>query len=119
MFELEKVHLSRRSSDAIQTHDSNTVEATIETDPAYGKYHWTGHRNCKVSLSPQEAKKFANICPVCHRRLTKGVEQRVEEFADRPLNFKFENAPAFAFVTIVRNNIRRFRETMCKKRSPG
>ncbi len=68
---------------------------TIEVDPAYGKYHWTGHRNCKMSLSPQEAIKFGNICPVCRRKLTKGVEQRVEELADRPANFKREDAPGF------------------------
>jgi PHP family Zn ribbon phosphoesterase len=48
-----------------------------------------------MSLSPQEAIKFNNICPVCRRKLTKGVEQRVEELADRPVNFKREGAPGF------------------------
>lgn len=81
--------------DAIKTHDSTRLKFTIETDPAYGKYHWTGHRNCKVSYPPHEAIKFANICPVCRKRLTKGVEQRVEELADRPADFKREGAPEF------------------------
>jgi uncharacterized protein (TIGR00375 family) len=81
--------------DTIKTHDSTRLKFTIETDPAYGKYHWTGHRNCKVSYPPAEAIKFANICPVCRKRLTKGVEQRVEELADRPADFKREGAPAF------------------------
>ncbi|MDR2708205.1 MAG: endonuclease Q family protein [Nitrososphaerota archaeon] len=81
--------------DAIKTHDSARLKFTIETDPAYGKYHWTGHRNCKVSYSPQEAVKFANICPVCRKRLTKGVEQRVEELADRSADFRREGAPGF------------------------
>jgi PHP family Zn ribbon phosphoesterase len=67
----------------------------VETDPAYGKYHWTGHRNCNVSLSPQESRKLGSICPVCRRKLTKGVEQRVEELADRPAGFKPENVPRF------------------------
>lgn len=53
-----------------------------------GKYHWTGHRNCNVALSAKDAIKFANICPVCRKRLTKGVEQRVEELADRPNDYK-------------------------------
>jgi PHP family Zn ribbon phosphoesterase len=48
-----------------------------------------------VSLSPSEAIKFNNVCPVCRRKLTKGVEQRVEELADRPINFKREGAPGF------------------------
>jgi len=82
-------------TDAIRLKDKARFKFTIETDPAYGKYHWTGHRNCHVSLSPQEAAKFGNICPVCRRKLTKGVEQRVEELADRPAGFRPENAIGF------------------------
>jgi uncharacterized protein (TIGR00375 family) len=81
--------------DAIRSKDPARFKFTVETDPAYGKYHWTGHRNCNVSLSPQEAIKLGNICPVCGRKLTKGVEQRVEELADRPVDFKPENVPEF------------------------
>ena len=81
--------------DAIRFKDKERFKFTIETNPAYGKYHWTGHRNCNVALSPQEAVKFGNICPVCRRRLTKGVEQRVEELADRPAGFKPQNAIDF------------------------
>jgi len=78
--------------DAIARKDKERFKFTIETNPAYGKYHWTGHRNCGVSLSPKEAIKFGNRCPVCGRKLTKGVEQRVEELADRPEGFKPDNA---------------------------
>ena len=94
VFELEKFTY-QQVIDAIKSNDSSHFKFTIETDPAYGKYHWTGHRNCKISLSPQEAKKFNNICPVCRKELTKGVEQRVEELADRPVNFRRENSPSF------------------------
>jgi uncharacterized protein (TIGR00375 family) len=94
VFELEKFTYSQ-VIDAIKANDPNRLKFTIETDPAYGKYHWTGHRSCKVSYSPQEAIKFGNMCPVCRRRLTKGVEQRVEELADRTLDFKRENVPGF------------------------
>jgi len=78
--------------EAIRKKDPNHFKFTIETNPAYGKYHWTGHRNCGVSLPPQEAIKLGNRCPVCRRRLTKGVEQRVEELADRPPGYKPEGA---------------------------
>jgi uncharacterized protein (TIGR00375 family) len=81
--------------DAIRSKDTRRFKFTIETDPAYGKYHWTGHRNCNVSLSAREATKLGNICPVCRRKLTKGVEQRVEELADRSADFKPENAVGF------------------------
>ncbi|MCW4045339.1 MAG: endonuclease Q family protein [Candidatus Bathyarchaeota archaeon] len=94
VFELEEVSYSA-VVDAICSKDPARFLFTVETDPAYGKYHWTGHRNCNVSLSPQEAQKLGNVCPVCRRKLTKGVEQRVEELADRPASFKPSNAPGF------------------------
>ncbi len=83
VFDLE--HPSYKEvTDAIRQKDAGRLKFTIETDPAYGKYHWTGHRNCNVSLSASEARKRGNLCPVCGRTLTEGVEQRVEELADRP-----------------------------------
>ncbi len=85
----------KQVTSAIIDNDPERFKSTIETDPAYGKYHWTGHRNCKISLAPSEAIKFGNNCPVCRRKLTKGVEQRVEELADRPADYKRENAPGF------------------------
>ena len=94
VFELEKVSY-HEVVDAIRLKDQTRFKFTIETNPAYGKYHWTGHRNCNVSLSPQEATKLGNVCPVCRRKLTKGVEQRVEELADRPAGFRPGNAIGF------------------------
>ena len=94
VFELERMGY-REVLDAVCSKDPARFKFTIETDPAYGKYHWTGHRKCNVSLSPQEAQKFGNICPVCRRKLTKGVEQRVEELADRPMDFKPASVPGF------------------------
>jgi len=94
VFELDEISYPT-VVDAIRSKDPARFKFTVETDPAYGKYHWTGHRNCNVSLSPQEAIKLGNICPVCRRKLTKGVEQRVEELADRPVDFTPENVPGF------------------------
>ena len=89
VFELEESTYTTLVN-AIRKKDKKSFKFTIETIPAYGKYHWTGHRNCNISLSPQEAIKFGNRCPVCRRRLTKGVEQRIEELADRSMGFKPE-----------------------------
>jgi uncharacterized protein (TIGR00375 family) len=94
VFELDKVSYGEVLG-AIRRRDASRFKFTIETDPAYGKYHWTGHRNCGVSLSPAEAQKLGNICPVCRRKLTKGVEQRVEELADRPAGFEPAGVPGF------------------------
>jgi PHP family Zn ribbon phosphoesterase len=81
--------------DSVKRKDPNILRFTIETNPAYGKYHWTGHRECGVSLPPEEAIRLGNVCPVCHRRLTRGVEQRVEELADRPYGFRPPGSPGY------------------------
>jgi len=77
--------------DTLRKKDNKRFNYTIETNPSYGKYHWTGHRNCNVSLPPREAKKYGNHCPVCGRKLTRGVAQRIEELADRPEEYIPEN----------------------------
>jgi len=89
VFELEEVSYSE-VIDAIREKDPKRFLFTIETNPAYGKYHWTGHRNCSFSVPPSEAIKLGNRCPVCKRKLTEGVEQRVEKLADRPSGFRPE-----------------------------
>ncbi len=86
VFEFERLSY-HEVVDTLRKKDPKRFKFTIETDPAYGKYHWTGHRNCNISFSPQEAMKYGNHCPVCGRKLTKGVEQRVEELADRPADY--------------------------------
>ena len=55
---------------------------TYEFYPEEGKYHYDGHRNCGVVLSPSEAKERKNICPVCKKKLTVGVLHRVFELAE-------------------------------------
>jgi uncharacterized protein (TIGR00375 family) len=94
VFDLEKPSY-REVVEAIRLKDKERFKFTIETDPAYGKYHWTGHRNCHVALSSADAIRLGNVCPVCRRKLTKGVEQRVEELADRASDFRPKGAVDF------------------------
>jgi uncharacterized protein (TIGR00375 family) len=68
---------------------------TIEFFPEEGKYHYDGHRLCGISLTPQESKKYHNLCPRCQKPLTIGVLNRVEELADRPENFQPQNVISF------------------------
>jgi len=70
--------------DIIDAIRENKILGTVETDPAYGKYHWDGHRACNFSSSPEETKKLNGICPVCHKPLVIGVENRVEELTNQP-----------------------------------
>jgi len=56
------------------------------------------HRNCTFSVPPERAVELNNLCPVCHRRLTKGVEQRVLELSDRPQGFVPEDAIPYKYL---------------------
>jgi len=62
---------------------TQNIVGTIEFFPEEGKYHWSGHRNCDVIMSPEEIRKNGEICPKCNRRLTIGVAERVEKLATR------------------------------------
>jgi uncharacterized protein (TIGR00375 family) len=70
------------------------VAYTVEFYPEEGKYHYTGHRKCKVIKSPQQIKETGNICPVCNRRLTEGVMYRVQQLAKEGSDFRPYNSHA-------------------------
>jgi uncharacterized protein (TIGR00375 family) len=59
------------------------IVETVEFFPENGKYHLNGHRKCDVILEPDETPADGR-CPVCHRPLTLGVVQRIEDLAVRP-----------------------------------
>jgi uncharacterized protein (TIGR00375 family) len=81
--------------DIIKQIRNKTFIGTIETDPAYGKYHWDGHRLCSFSCSPEESKKLNGICPICKKPLIIGVDNRVEQLASHEKGFKLENSKPF------------------------
>ncbi len=71
--------------DIIRAIREKKITGTIETDPAYGKYHWDGHRLCNFSCPPSESKRLKGVCPVCGKGLTIGVEYRVGHISDQPV----------------------------------
>ncbi len=75
------------------------LKSTIETYTSYGKYHFSGHRYCNVSFSPEDSKKYNQICPKCRNKLTIGVADRTEKLADRPVGYKRDNA--LPFVSLI------------------
>jgi len=83
VLEIEKLNY-RSLISALFSRDPKRFLFTIEVEPAYGKYHWDGHRACNYVLSPRQAIKQNNICAVCKKKLTIGVAHRIEELADRP-----------------------------------
>ncbi len=81
--------------DIIEQIRTNSFIATIETDPAYGKYHWDGHRICNFSCPPEKTKELNEICPICKRKLTIGVDNRVEKLAFYLKGFRARNEKPF------------------------
>ena len=67
-------------AEAIRTQN---IAYTVEFFPEEGKYHYSGHRKCGISRSPEEVTEEGPDCPACGRRYTLGVMQRVEELAAR------------------------------------
>ncbi|MCX7031711.1 MAG: UvrD-helicase domain-containing protein [Spirochaetes bacterium] len=57
---------------------------TVEFFPEEGKYHFDGHRACSVCQDPEETRRRGDACPVCGKKLTVGVLNRVLALADRP-----------------------------------
>ncbi len=82
-------------SEIIKQIRNKSFFGTIETDPAYGKYHWDGHRDCNFSCSPEESQELNGICPICKRPLVIGVDNRVEQLASHEKGFRLENAKPF------------------------
>lgn len=99
--ELSYLHILR----ALQNHDSKEFFGTIEFFPEEGKYHYDGHRNCKVCLKPTDTMAASGICPVCGGKITVGVLHRAEALADRDEDFVPPSAKHFESLVPLREII--------------
>jgi len=95
VFELDKAGY-REIIDAIRTRKG--FVKTYEFYPEEGKYHYDGHRECRIRWSPWESIKHNDVCPVCRKKVTVGVLHRVVELADRKPGFKPENTIPFQHI---------------------
>jgi uncharacterized protein (TIGR00375 family) len=81
IFDTEFSYTGIRS--ALKDKKNKGFLGTIEFFPEEGKYHYDGHRDCGVCLTPKQTKKNKGLCPKCGKPVTVGVMARVEELADR------------------------------------
>lgn len=81
--------------EAFTSGDSTLFPGTIEFFPEEGKYHYDGHRACKVRLTPDETRKHNQLCPECGKPVTVGVMHRVEVLADQPTGHRPKNALSY------------------------
>lgn len=85
----------------IKDKDPKEFLSTIEFYPEEGMYHFDGHRECGVSMTPDESKKNKNICPKCRKELTIGVLNRVEDLADKKRKEGYVDKSRVPFVKLV------------------
>ena len=70
-------------TEAMKTGDPEKFGGTIDMYPQEGKYHYDGHRKCQVRWNPVETLKHRGICPVCGKKVTVGVTNRIVKLSDR------------------------------------
>ncbi len=90
VFELKDLSFSAVREALVEKKGDNQIIQTLEFYPEEGKYHFTGHRDCKVRQSPEETAKMGETCPVCGKHLTIGVVHRVEKLATRTVKTQIE-----------------------------
>lgn len=74
-----------KSYDAIydmMKHNRKDQIAGIEFFPERGKYYGDGHRKCSFYLDPIDHID-TDVCTVCNKKVTIGVQRRVQQLADR------------------------------------
>ncbi len=91
VFELDKLSYKN----IIESIKNKKISYTIEFFPEEGKYHWDGHRDCDVSMSPEKSNKIKGICFKCGRPFIIGVLNRVNVLATRALREKHKNSIPF------------------------
>jgi len=69
---------------ALSGEDHQGLLGTVEFFPEEGKYHYDGHRQCRMRMSPEDTIRHKGLCPKCGQPVTVGVMARVEELADHP-----------------------------------
>ncbi len=92
-------------SHSLESQNTDEFLGTIEFFPEEGKYHYDGHRHCKVCLKPADTDAVSGICPVCGRRITVGVLHRVEALSDREEGFIPPGAKRFESIIPLREVI--------------
>ena len=81
--------------DAIKSDNHDKFLGTINFFPQEGKYHFDGHRKCGIRWSPMETLQHDEICPVCGKKITIGVMNRVAQLADRDNIMERQNRHLF------------------------
>ncbi|MCJ7448255.1 MAG: UvrD-helicase domain-containing protein [Bacteroidales bacterium] len=69
--------------DAMKSGNQENFLGTINFFPQEGKYHYDGHRKCGIRWSPIDTLQHDEICPICGKKITVGVMNRIAQLANR------------------------------------
>ena len=94
---------------AIRERNASSSESplfieTLEFFPEEGKYHMDGHADCKFSCLPEETKRLGGLCPVCGKKLLRGLLHRVDDLANlvpEPRKYGFQPSGTVPFRSII------------------
>ena len=87
---------------AMKNGGSGGFRGTVEFFPEEGKYHYDGHRKCRVRLDPLKTLESLELCPVCGKKVTVGVLSRVARLSDRDSpEERDERFPFHALVPLI------------------
>ncbi|MDY6862158.1 MAG: UvrD-helicase domain-containing protein, partial [Thermodesulfobacteriota bacterium] len=89
--------------EALKSGDKDKFSGTIEFFPEEGKYHFDGHRKCGISWTPEQTIRHKGICPVCGKKVTVGVLNRVVQLADRKDSHERQNRHSFYSITSLKS----------------
>ena len=87
---------------ALKSKDKSFI-GTVEYFPEEGKYHLDGHRKCDICWEPQQTKKYKGICPVCGKKVTVGVLNRVAELSENFTQGEISQKQIWHSVTPLKN----------------
>jgi uncharacterized protein (TIGR00375 family) len=79
--ELTVFESGRSYRDLVDALVHHRVAYTVEFYPEEGKYHYSGHRKCGISQTPEDTQQQGSKCPVCGGPLTLGVLHRVRQLS--------------------------------------
>ncbi|MCD6375860.1 MAG: UvrD-helicase domain-containing protein [Caldisericaceae bacterium] len=86
---------------ALKNPASDVFLGTVEFYPQEGKYHLDGHRKCGIRWDPLQTLQNKGICPVCGKKVTVGVLNRVAQLADREqIEDKPDRKPFYSLIPL-------------------
>lgn len=85
---------------AIRSKKYPEYSGTIEMFPQEGKYYFDGHRKCGIRRNPGTPTPDDGICPVCGKKITKGVLNRIMCLADRTVPAADGDFSCFSVVSL-------------------